>query len=442
MTTPGACAELRIFGVTDHIYVDGTVRQTVKLNTNGFFGALLLLPTARCIDLLRLAAGAYTVDRIFKRKTSELNDGTRRFHLTFEVKDLPFWRQKRIVDLLEEILSFLTADDWRVEFSESTRDIGHQDFLELPRPFEPQSAILYSGGLDSAAGLATKLLAGANDVLLITVGHQAGMHARTARQLSSLRRVLKGRTEKPLRYLHSTLTTSLEGGKSKRTRLQEQTQRSRSFLFCAAAAVAARAYRLEAVNMLENGIGAINLPPMTGMLGNGLASRGAHPTFLRLMSDLAGEVTDGAMRFELPFSTVTKAEVLNSLEGVDGLPTWLQESRSCVHTSLRQAGKTHCGCCPACLERRQAFACAGIAERVDIYQVDVLADQVEDEVKSDYFHLYRMEAQKWADGNHAVRERMHSHLRLTDVSKEKDDEIYALQLRHAHEVMRVFGSSP
>lgn len=284
--------QYRISGTPDHVHIEGESQQSAKLNADGFFKALLVLPSHRCLDLLRIATGIYAVDRISKRKKQRDNqDGIRQLYLTFDVQDVAFWEQPHINQLLAEILSFLTDDDWMFDFKQAERaagDLGYQNFLDLPRPFQPQHAALYSGGLDSAAGLANRILGGANDFMMVTIGHQSGLHRRVAQQLSELSHSLKVSQGRTVNILHSTLTTSLEGGKSKRMRQQERSQRSRAFLFCVAAAIAAKAYELETIEMFENGVGAINLPLMTGMLGSGLSTRGAHPTFLRLMSELSG----------------------------------------------------------------------------------------------------------------------------------------------------------
>lgn len=191
--------------------------------------------------------------------------------------------------------------------------------------------------------------------------------------------------------------------------------------------------------MFENGVGAVNLPLMTGMLGSGLATRGAHSTFLRLMSELSAQVTESPIRFKLPFESSTKAEVLQRLPTPE-LAMWTQQSRSCVHASLRQLGKTHCGRCAACIERRQAFADAGIEERLDIYQTNALAEPPEYPDESDYLHLYRLEAAKWVEGTPSVRRRTINHLRLTEMPPEQDEKVIELQLRHSHEVLRTFGA--
>lgn len=191
--------------------------------------------------------------------------------------------------------------------------------------------------------------------------------------------------------------------------------------------------------MLENGVGAINLPLMTGMLGTGLSTRGAHPTFLRLMSELSGQVTEEPIRLVLPFESKTKAEMLQEVKAVPGLATWAQTSRSCVHTSLRQIGKTHCGRCPGCVERGQAFAAANIEEKLEIYQTDLLVEPLINEDEADYLRLYQLDAMKWVNGAASIQRRMSNHLRLTDVPDDQDEKIIELQLRHAREVLRTFG---
>jgi len=439
----------RISGTPDRVHINGDVQQNVVLNADGFFRALLVLPPPRCLDLLRIATGIFAVDRITKRKKRRDNEhGLRQLRVVSEVRDHDFWGRPDIVDLLSAILSFLTDDDWSFDFERAQRapgDLGHQDFLALPHPFPPRYAALYSGGLDSASGLANRLLEGADDFLLVTVGHQSGLHRRVKNQfdgnkqnkgLKTLFSELNGVSP---RILHSTLTTSLRGGKAIRMRQQEPTQRTRAFLFCSAAAIAADAYKLDVVEMFENGVGAINLPLMTGMLGNGLSTRGAHPTFLQMMSALSTHVTRRNIRFVLPFEARTRAEMLKHLAAVPGLGIWAQESRSCVHTALRQTGKTHCGRCPACIERRQAFAVAGINEKLDVYQTNLLVDSLSDQDEADYLDLYQIDATNWVAGNASVERRMNNHFRLTDVSPDQDQRIQELQLRHAREVLRTFG---
>ncbi len=48
----------------------------------------------------------------------------------------------------------------------------HQHPLQLPMPYQPVRVALYSGGLDSAAGLANQLIAGVDRYVLVTIGQR------------------------------------------------------------------------------------------------------------------------------------------------------------------------------------------------------------------------------------------------------------------------------
>ncbi len=426
---------------TGRVTVKGDTQQVATLGAEGYFKTLLSLPPQRCLDLLYIAAGVYVVDRIKKRSKNLQNEnGIRRLSLSLEVRDPKFWKQPKVKGLLRNVLAFLTDDDWDIRFSGQSRVSPHQDFLPLPGDFQPKSVALYSGGLDSAAGLVSRFLEHSNDFLLVTVGHQSGIHRRVRGQLNRLAKVLDGVRDNRFNYRHSTLTTYLEGGKSRRLRIQEKSQRSRSFLFCAAASVAAHAYKISKVEVFENGIGAINLPVMTGMLGSGLSTRGAHPTFLRLMSSLASLVAEKPIKFVLPFEDMTKAEVLRNVKEVAGLAAWVNESRSCIHSAIRAAGKTHCGTCPACIERRQAFKVADVAEHLENYQGDIFVCPPSSQEDYDYFRLYQLDAINWIDGSENVWRRMENHLRLTDVDKDRCKKAVQVQMRHAKEVCKTYGS--
>jgi 7-cyano-7-deazaguanine synthase in queuosine biosynthesis len=429
----------QINGTRDHVYVNGNARQAVKLDAEGFFSSLLSLPQPRMLDLMLIATGVYAVDRISQRHRPSANrQGIRQLRIEFAVRDIKFWSSRRIQKLLLDILSFLTDDDWQVGFHKLQNRDGYQEYLEIPK-FHARHGALYSGGLDSAAGLVNRLLQGTNNLVLVTVGHQHGLHTRIKRQLDELGSILTAQGHEQPSVLHSTLTTSLEGGKAHRLRDQERTQRSRSFLFCVAALAAGNAYCLETMEMFENGVGAINLPLMTGMLGGGLSTRGAHPSFLRLVSELGMLVTEKQIELVLPYRHLTKAEMLAHLRHLPELGPWLQQSRSCVHTSIREQGKTHCGRCAACIERRQAFLIAGLVEDLSLYQSDVRNNPPFKAEEEDYFYLYRLDALKWNAGREEVWRRMSLHLRLTNVPETYHESIFKLQSRHAREVLHAFG---
>ena len=428
---------LFIHSTPDRIHIRGELEQDLQLLADVPWRSLPARPSARGIDLLNIAAGVYAADRAVKRKACAGNDiGIRSFRLCFAVQDFAFWQRADITDVIEETLSFLSDENWTVTFEQAlAMSAPQQVALDLPLTQKPRRLALYSGGLDSAAGLANRVLTGVNDYLLVTVGHQSGLRRRCVEQIRQLSQL----TASP-QQLHLTLIAHLIGGSaSKRMRQQEGSQRSRAFLFCAAAAVAAQTCEIEEIEIFENGVGAINLPLMPGMLIGGLATRGAHPTFLKLMAQLASAVAENPVRYTLPFVASTKAEMLGPLKKC-GLENWAQLSRSCVHTSWRERNATHCGQCPGCIERRQAFAAASISEpTVGQYSLELAAGQLLTPINAAYLRCYLDDAAAWLSDDAAVRRRLHWHLSGTHVPPDQHAPIAALQYRHAKEVVSTLG---
>lgn len=421
----------------NRLHIRGELEQELWLLADPVFRNLLTRPTARGLDLLNIAAGAYAVDRAVKRKPGSGNDrGIRSIQLCFAVHELSFWQLADVTEAVTELLCFLTDENWVLSFEQAaTAPIEEAQLrLDLPWPKPPRRIALYSGGLDSAAGLANRVLDGANDYLLVTVGHQSGLRHRCSDQIRRLAHLTKSAV-----LPHTTLVVALRNGIAKRLSRQERSQRSRAFLFCAAAAVVAQACEIEDIEVFENGVGAVNLPLMAGMLSGGMATRGAHPTFLRLMSELSSAVMEKPIRYSLPFASLTKAEMLAPLRD-RGLEVWAQSSRSCVHTSWRERNATHCGQCPGCIERRQAFATAGIQEKiVGCYSRDLVTGAAPSNDAADYVRRYLDDAAGWLADDEAAHRRLDWHLRVTRIPIARREEIVARQRRHAREVINTFG---
>lgn len=419
------------------VWVSGAIDQRMTFHVDRMLGGIVNLPHARSIDLLCIAAGCYGIDRSVKRIKRKGNDnGTRTLKVCFRVSDLAFWQQPAITEQLAEILVFLTGDAWLPSFAEKVLEQSHetQQRLDISWPVPPTRVALYSGGLDSAAGLAARLLSGTTDYLLLTIGHQSSIRRSCLDQIKFLRHELPEAS----RLAHANLLISLDGGKSERLSYQEQSQRVRGFLFCAAAAVVANGCDIQNIDVFENGVGAINLPLMEGMLTDGLSTRGAHPAFLEKMTRLVSAVFGSEISYVLPFLANTKAEVIGALQGRPRLLDWAQWSRSCIHTSIRKKNIKHCGICAACIERRQAFIGAGVIESpLHPYGADLFS--LEDALLDDYLRCYLENATDWVNNEPAVSGRLHRHLVATDLDDLKERDAAALYLRHARETLDVFG---
>jgi 7-cyano-7-deazaguanine synthase in queuosine biosynthesis len=155
---------------------------------------------------------------------------------------------------------------------------------------------------------------------------------------------------------------------------EETSQRSRAFLFVTLGAAVADGFGRSELEMFESGVGAINVPLMTGMQGS-QATRGSHPHFLHLMSELLTLVVGRRFHLVLPFLTMTKGELVASLARPE-LRQIANDTCSCPSFPVRvpQAGRQQsCGVCAACLFRRLAMHTAGIEEDCANYQYDFLS---------------------------------------------------------------------
>jgi hypothetical protein len=159
---------------------------------------------------------------------------------------------------------------------------------------------------------------------------------------------------------------------------QEVTQRSRSFLFAALGGVVAGELGVDRVEVYENGVGVINLPPMTGMLFGSRATRSAHPEFFRRMSALLSAVSQRPIEFDLPFRNKTKAELIQRIASDDLLANVARQSVSCIHYPRRVRGtQKQCGVCPGCIGRRQAMMAGGVSESPNEYGFNIFGTATE-----------------------------------------------------------------
>jgi len=126
----------------------------------GFERFLLAGFDSRTEDLLRLALYVYTLDRLTRRdRRSSWSYRPRDLRLVVPVSDVEFWRTPYVHRLLVNVLDFLSDDHWDLDFRRSKASRrARQACLHLEEHIE--DALLFSGGLDSAAGASAALYLG------------------------------------------------------------------------------------------------------------------------------------------------------------------------------------------------------------------------------------------------------------------------------------------
>jgi 7-cyano-7-deazaguanine synthase in queuosine biosynthesis len=325
-------------------------------------------PGDRCYDLLHLAMSIYAIDRLAARTLRcSQSDCSRELEVTVGVTDLDFWGDDRVGSLVIDTLETLSEDRWDIRFVawDGVEPESRGRLLGLPDDLKESAPLvcLYSGGLDSAAGLALRIEEeSARPIIPVTVRHQSAQRKLVRDQY----RIFRGRNAVPI---HPLIVQAAMVRPRSLVAREETSQRTRAFLFSAMGGVAASLVGASAVEVFESGVGVVNLPFMAGMIGSRM-TRSCHPAFYRSMSRLVSEVSGREIRFTFPFLAKTKGEMVRGLAETE-LTGLADATVSCVHYPLRDKRSKQCGACPACVLRRQAMFVAGIEEPTDRYRFDL-----------------------------------------------------------------------
>jgi 7-cyano-7-deazaguanine synthase in queuosine biosynthesis len=202
---------------------------------------------------------------------------------------------------------------------------------------------LFSGGLDSALGLAHDLRS--SDAIVVSVHTNNRMKA-AQRQVV---RALDGDT--------GTSCVQLQYRISLREPERENSQRTRGLLFLATGIATAWTLGQDRLRVFENGIGAINLPYLRSQEGP-QATRSMHPRTLQMAEGLASAVSGRPFQVEAPYLLLTKAEAVRAVPEINA--SVIAAAVSCdTAFASRVAGPAQCGNCTSCLLRRQALIAGG-----------------------------------------------------------------------------------
>ncbi len=306
----------------------------------------------RVADLVELAAAVHVVDRSSKRPpASRAGDSwSRQLHVRIGVRETTQWGDQGRIEELEGFLRRLTDDTWRFEFVERVAPARPTECISflLETPTHADVVALYSGGLDSIAGLLIDLDGDVQPLLVSAV-----TNTRLAKSQTETLRLLKQGCSFEVQRVPVELHL-------KHASARESTQRARGFGFLALAAAAAALAQLVEVHVYENGIGAINLPYTAAQAGT-RATKAMHPETLRRASSLFSRLLDCEIRITDPCILLTKAEMCQRLPA--GSHDAVLCSGSCdTAFSHRATAIDSCGTCTSCILRRQALHAAGLGE--------------------------------------------------------------------------------
>jgi len=432
-------------------YRDGAADpRNLNIHLPKFVGDLNYLPP-RLLDLLEIASYVYGADRNTYRGSKsdvEYHRWSREYHFAVRVRDHDFWKQPQVVAALDDLLSFLSGNVcFRFEF-----DGGHstpqanlfdaEEFALAPNP--DARVILYSGGLDSLAGVVEELDHSDRDLYLVS--HRSGQPATSKTQdrlLDALRRPDPARPNLRAadRLKHYRFGCSLKG-----ERAREETQRTRFFLYSAIAFVLADLLGLDALPVYENGVTSLNFPKRQD-LAQGRATRTTHPRTITALNAFFSLVAGRPFRVDTPYFWDTKTDVLKRIAALnrEGL---ISSSVSCSKTFKVGGGGTHCGGCSQCVDRRFATWAADLQDGVEggIYATDFLTESVADgdmrTTIKDFVRQARDFANESLDAFYTKRASdladVYEYLGIAD-EEEAIDRLWGLCHRHGDQVKEAIG---
>jgi hypothetical protein len=307
------------------------------------------------VDLLEVASYIYAADAAISRGgETDAQMGARwrrKFRFVIPVRQPDLWSSDPVLSALVETLSFLSEDDYELEFKHLTNPPAVEGYFEFPDPegigFTPDEVILFSGGLDSFAGTVEQLAEPGKNVALVShlsASKIAGAQKHLVDQLRS--------RFGPDRLLHVPVWANFDASSGRET-----THRVRSFLFAALGAVTARLFDKNRICLFENGVVSLNLPPVGQVVG-ARATRTTHPQALAGFRRVLAAVLREPFALDNPFAWMTKAEVIGRISA-NGCGDLIRHTRSCTRVRDMTTLHSHCGQCSQCLDRRFAILAAG-----------------------------------------------------------------------------------
>lgn len=335
-------------------------------------------------DLIDVASAIYIADRLALREV--VNDPRipqdrwhRRIHIVVPVRDPQRWIQSEVIACVEDLLAFLTDDEWTIEFVHRSDDPRRSE-IQIPllslHPDMP-AIILQSGGLDSFAGLIELLSQNDSSVVMpVTV---VTNHRVRRTLLDIIDAIRQDRRPAEPELIPTVLRVGLSGvGRSKDD--QEPSQRARGLLYLAAGVGSMAMANAERLNVCENGVGAISLA-MTPDHWGSRATKAMHPRTLVLFAELASLV------LEKPVSIVnlgffdTKGDLVRRYVQEPFVEA-ARHTISCDQMTYLRRGEA-CGKCTSCIMRRVALISAGMDASVDGVVLRYLTDWLDPESRWD-----------------------------------------------------------
>lgn len=320
------------------------------------------------VDILNVATYVFSADQAIGRGGARDTGGrwrrTLRFHVPVRCPDI--WTTGDVTGALQDVLGFLSDDDYEFTFTELQETQPVQLYIDgLVLSMDAEEVLLFSGGVDSLAGAVQAALCNKRRVALVS--HRSA--PKRAPQVTQLAEEIARRAPGLVQHIPVWATKAEKVGR-------EYTQRTRSFLYASLATAVAQMLDIDTIRFYENGVTSLNLPVAPQVVG-GRATRTTHPQSLNGFAKLFSLLLDKPFKVESPFQWLTKGEVFQIIKD-NGCGDLIPHTVSCSRTVEATKLHTHCGRCSQCVDRRFAALGVGLTDDEDpaeMYKVQLMTDE-------------------------------------------------------------------
>lgn len=304
-------------------------------------------------DLIDIASAVYVADRWspHSKQKSEIL-------LSVPVRNAGLFNSEGVQGQLKDTLYWFTGNDWTFDFTKRNkagRRSEIQDPLPLPGFSNPQQieVALWSGGLDSLAGLYGRIKSGPDRrFALFGAGGNPHIYAVQRRVAEALKEQFPYRVSLTQLFIESKGTDEFS---------KNRAPRARGFVFLLQGAAFALLQQQNSLHVYENGTGAINLPFSHAATGTD-HTRAVHPESLLRVGEVVSNLIGAKFSIDNPFAFSTKAQMCAALKANSNL---ICDTVTCDSRHRQKGLPMQCGYCSSCLLRRQALAAAGIVDPTD-----------------------------------------------------------------------------
>ena len=340
---------VKVSSNTRKTHVHGTIR--VSIDDNPILASSLNRMPELGADLLDLAVATFVADRRSQRipnPDGELDAHEISVHLPLRNSNhfqqfQPSWTQ---------LLHYYIQDNWLFDFTERS-GIERSSSMQstLWQPIENVEVALFSGGLDSMAGLVNRIAHSPQKKYILVGGgaHQGAFETQRNLKTALQRQFPNTSLSLVQIQLHQSGVKPFHA---------DPDFRSRGLVFTLFGAACAIAHGQQTLHIYENAIGAYNFPPRRSSVGLD-HSLAVHPYSLLRVSDFISSILGISFIVVNPFEASTKAQMCAMLTNYDLLDA-VALTVSCDKASY---GHPQCGSCSSCVLRRQSLQAAGIEDR-------------------------------------------------------------------------------